>query len=333
MLDLAASRFLPKALALNPASVIRIVTSGGEAKQMQVRALAPRRSWRPLRLSADGPDAASFQETLNLLNGGTVSDLSLTVATALWRAGLLLTAPERAALPVGAQGGAPEIETIGGPFQHWLPPEDAGTRLWRRIFPAFDRLDTGPFVDPSAMENAGFAPGTPVALPGLLSVEDAIAAAGIWRALYSAGLLLRQEGRGCRVNNDPLGRILLRRMTPLVEQVTGLALRPSYTYAMLYDNGAVLPMHVDRLQCEYTLSLMLDFSLPPIRGTCPWPVEVELIPGAPPAGYHQGQGDGILFCGRKLVHGRPRLADGHHAIVLMLHWVSADFPDADMDCS
>ena len=47
----------------------------------------------------------------------------------------------------------------------------------------------------------------------------------------------------------------------------------------------------------------------------------------------QAYRDGLLFCGRQLPHGRPAMTIPARSLVLMLHWVDSDFPDAEMDRS
>lgn len=342
MLNLNRSSFAPRALTLNPATAARLDAPDGRAAYLQLRTLAPRRSWRAQHLFPDGEEGALFRGALHLLDGGALGALEPATTTALWRAGLLLSAQERAGLPAEAEGATPEVETADAPPRPWLPPETAGATLWRRLFPDFDRLAAGPPHDPPPGAVADFAAGLPAWLPGLLPAGDVVAAAGVWRSLWRAGLLRSvEEGRGYAVNNDPLGRVLLRRLTPTMEKVVGRPLRRSYSFAMHYEPGAVLPTHVDRLQCQYTLSLLLDYlpASPDGRsaalsdGRSPWPLEAEIKPNAPMTRYYQAPGDGMLFRGRELRHGRPVLTDGARSLVLMLHWLDADFPDADMDRS
>lgn len=342
MLNPPPFAFAPQALTLNPATAARLDAPNGRTAYLQLRTLAPRRSWRAWHILPDGKEGALFRGALHLLDGGALDALEPTTATALWRAGLLLSAQERAALPREVEGVIPEVETADAPPRPWLPPGNAGAKLWRRLFPDFDRLAAGPPHEPPAKAIADFAKGAPAWLPGLLPADDVAAAAALWRSLWRAGLLRSVEpGRGQAVNNDPLGRALMRRLTPTMEKVVGRPLRQSYSFAMHYEPGAVLPTHVDRLQCQYTLSLLLDYlpaspdgpGQPLPDGRSPWPLEAELEPGAPMTLFYQAPGDGVLFRGRELRHGRPTLNHGARSLVLMLHWLDADFPDADMDRS
>ena len=49
-------------------------------------------------------------------------------------------------------------------------------------------------------------------------------------------------------------------LQPLMEQVTGKSLYPTYTYARIYYNGAEMAEHRDRPSCEYscTLNISID---------------------------------------------------------------------------
>ena len=47
-------------------------------------------------------------------------------------------------------------------------------------------------------------------------------------------------------------------MLNLVEKITGKKLRPTYTYLSFYIKGAELKAHLDRLECGYTCSFIID---------------------------------------------------------------------------
>lgn len=325
----AAATFAPDALVLNPASAVRLETTGGRPSALHWRGLAPRRSWRPLRLKAEGADTPLFNAAWDLLEAG-IGLPPAVVALRLWQAGLLLTPAERAVVP---DGPGPVLETSDAAIPDWQPPDIAGAGLWRRLFADFDALATAPATPPPASAATSFAAGRWVRLGRLLSGTEAATAAGIWRCLDTADLMRPVADLGAGINNDPLGRALLRRLTPIVERVVGRPLRPSYSFAMAYRSGATVPVHTDRRHCEYTVSLLLDHLPLPADGVSPWPLEVALQPEAGPARFRQAPGEGILICGRELPHGRPPLAGSALSLVLMLHWVDAHFPDADMDRS
>jgi len=320
---IADSTLTPDALTLNPAAAMRLDMLDGHPAALQWRGLAPRRGWRPVRLRAEGPKAPLFQAVLQLLDGAAADTLPLPVALDLWRCGILLSAAERAIVP---DGRGPEVEISEAPSLPWLPPVEAGPRLWQRLFQGFAALaDNLPLLR-STMTATEFAAARWAWLPGLISAKEAAEAASIWRGLSDAGLMIPSSDRGFHINNDPLGRAFLRHCTPAVTALVGRPLRESYCFAMDYRPGAALPAHTDRAQCEYTLSLFLE-------GTAPWALELETRPAGGVTRFEQAPGDGLLFRGREVRHGRPPLGMSDRALVLMLHWVDADFPDVDMDRS
>lgn len=127
------------------------------------------------------------------------------------------------------------------------------------------------------------------------------------------------------LHNDPAGRVVQRALLPAVEALVGEPVVPSYTYASLYREGAMLPVHKDREQCEYTLSLLIDHQPVPADGISPWALQVHTRPDAEPLDCFQSLGGGILFRGRTLPHGRKPLAAGETCWTLLVHYVNADY--------
>jgi len=171
-----------------------------------------------------------------------------------------------------------------------------------------------------------------VALPGLLSTADTALLGYYYRCLIAAGLLTwTTDPVRLVINDDPVGRALLRQILPIIQSIVGRPIRESYTFAAEYSGGVALRMHTDRLQCEYTISLLLDYA-PLAPGACsPWSLDI-LVPGQPqPLRFHQARGGGILFKGREFEHGRTALPADARCLVLMLHYVDADFREAQLD--
>lgn len=132
------------------------------------------------------------------------------------------------------------------------------------------------------------------------------------------------------LHNDPAARVVQQALLPAVAALVGVPVKASYTYASLYREGAVLPVHTDRAQCEYTLSLLIDHQPSPADGVSPWAIEIYPQPGAQPVECLQSLGGGILFRGRNLPHGRKALPAGQTCWTLLLHYVDADF-DGPLD--
>ncbi len=64
--------------------------------------------------------------------------------------------------------------------------------------------------------------------------------------------------------------------------LAGEPYQPSYVYFGSYRPGATLKPHVDRAQCELSISLLLDYTPEP-DGASPWPIHL----GAPGAAVPQ----------------------------------------------
>lgn len=51
---------------------------------------------------------------------------------------------------------------------------------------------------------------------------------------------------------------LALQLNDLVSDITGFDLVPTYTYARIYYNGAILEPHTDRKSCEYSTTICID---------------------------------------------------------------------------
>lgn len=142
------------------------------------------------------------------------------------------------------------------------------------------------------------------------------------------------------VYNDRCGRYLQFALTDTVRAITHTNVIPSYTYAGLYSPGATLGPHLDRPQCEFTLTL----SHLQIPSDQPWAIQFgkkwsfEKDPSKtssinekmPPADEIETvsllEGDGLLLMGRHLVHFRNQtLPEGHRTHNTFLHYVQDDW--------
>lgn len=126
------------------------------------------------------------------------------------------------------------------------------------------------------------------------------------------------------LHNDPAGRVVQRVLLPAVEALVGRPVKPSYSYASLYRHGAELPVHTDRSQCKYTLSLLIDHQPVPADGVSPWAIQIHPQSGADPVDCFQSLGGGILFRGQDLSHGRRPLPADEICWTLLVHYVDAD---------
>ena len=132
----------------------------------------------------------------------------------------------------------------------------------------------------------------------------------------------QQSPRRYVAHNERVVRFFHQQLTPLISELAGESLKPSYVYVASYQARAELPSHTDREQCEYSVSLLIDHSPEPARSS-PWPLHLR-TPGGTVTVY-QAIGDGLLYRGRSIPHYRTALPDGMTSTSIFFHYVSSDF--------
>jgi hypothetical protein len=128
-------------------------------------------------------------------------------------------------------------------------------------------------------------------------------------------------------HNEPLAKFVHGQLAPAVSDVAGILIRPSYSYVAVYESGATLPWHVDREQCEFSISTCIDATPEPTVQS-PWPIELDVSDGS--LLVWQYLGDSLLYRGRYLSHQRGELPAGCTSTSLLFHYVDADF-DGSLD--
>lgn len=164
-------------------------------------------------------------------------------------------------------------------------------------------------------------------IPDCLAPFMVGAVAAHYRAGIDTGEARLSAGKVDRLSlyNDPAGRVVQQALVPAVAAMVGAPIKPSYTFASLYRGGAELPVHTDRPQCKYTLSLLIDHRPLPADGISPWAIQIHPGAAAPPVDCFQSLGGGILFRGQELPHGRRPLPADEACWTLLVHYVDADF--------
>ncbi|HUP94271.1 MAG TPA: hypothetical protein VM164_05140 [Burkholderiales bacterium] len=149
-----------------------------------------------------------------------------------------------------------------------------------------------------------------------------------YRALVADGRLPLGDSQVAErfgLHSEVLANFLHPQLTDLISRVAGDEVKPSYVYFASYRPGADLPPHRDREQCEFSVSLLVDYSPDP-DGSCGWPLFMH-HPAAPDIVHAAdlGIGDALIYRGRELVHYREPLPAGHQSTSLFLHYVRKDF--------
>lgn len=118
-------------------------------------------------------------------------------------------------------------------------------------------------------------------------------------------------------------------LTPIISELTGRELLPSYDYFRIYQKGDICRLHTDRPSCEHSLSLTLGYS-----DDQPWPLDIARLPSDRPvskleedfgedpySSIEMKPGDAVLYRGVELRHGRVTPNPNRSSAHLFLHWV------------
>ena len=123
-------------------------------------------------------------------------------------------------------------------------------------------------------------------------------------------------------HNESVARFFHHQIAKAVSTVVEETIKPSYVYLASYLSGAELKKHIDREQCEFSVTLCLDFSPEPELATS-WPILLDTPQGS--ITVYQALGDGLVYRGTKVPHYRRVLAEGHMSTSIFFHYVPADF--------
>jgi hypothetical protein len=146
-----------------------------------------------------------------------------------------------------------------------------------------------------------------------------------YRYLIRTGVVAlgdRQSERRYVAHNEPVARFFHHQIAPTLSALAGEAIKPSYVYMASYLSGAELKKHVDRAQCEFSLTMCLDFCPEPALAT-PWPIQLQTPTGT--VTVYQALGDALAYRGTRLPHYRGRLGQGQTSTSIFFHYVAADF--------
>lgn len=131
-----------------------------------------------------------------------------------------------------------------------------------------------------------------------------------------------QSSRRYVAHNESVACFFHHQLTSAVSAIVGEPIKPSYVYFASYVSGAELKKHTDREQCEFSVTLCLDFSPEPDLATS-WPIRLDTPDGT--VAVYQALGDGLVYRGTKVLHYRGILAEGHTSTSIFFHYVRADF--------
>lgn len=111
---------------------------------------------------------------------------------------------------------------------------------------------------------------------------------------------------------DPLMESLLVNKNSHMEKLTGLSLKPTYSFWRMYTKFADLEPHKDRESCEISVTINLG-------GDSQWPFFVDK------KSFDLEPGDAIIYLGKEIPHWREEFKGDWYA-QSFLHYVDANGP-------
>lgn len=142
--------------------------------------------------------------------------------------------------------------------------------------------------------------------------------------LRTGGMTLGDSGSARRyvAHNESVATFFHRQLTHVMSQIAGVPVKPSYVYVSCYQNSAELPSHTDRMQCEYSITMLID-QTPEPNGRSSWPLYLEAQGGR--VGIRQHIGEALFYRGREIPHYRTRLPEGMTSTSIFFHYVDINF--------
>lgn len=122
-------------------------------------------------------------------------------------------------------------------------------------------------------------------------------------------------------------------LTPVISEIVGKDLLPTYDYLRIYREGDICRVHQDRPSCEHSASLTLDYS-----DGVSWNLDVGKDDSTPSSRVEEDfgseefasipmrVGDAVLYRGVNHRHGRMNPNPNAWSAHLFLHWVDRDGP-------
>lgn len=105
-----------------------------------------------------------------------------------------------------------------------------------------------------------------------------------------------------REYGDTLMETLLEKLTPVIEQVTGLSLWPTLSFYYVYQRGNELKRHKDRSSCQIVAGLCIDADTAFKATQGQWPLMLQVNDSSEAVDLNYG--DMVIFKGHDIEHWR-----------------------------
>jgi hypothetical protein len=157
-----------------------------------------------------------------------------------------------------------------------------------------------------------------IVLPQLIPPLQVAATRRYYRELIDEGFL--SPGDKDRPDRDSSGRDSVahfyhHQLTDLVAEILAEPVKASFCFFAAYHRGSQLKPHRDRPQCEYAVSIQLDFSPDP-ESASPWALHAEPLDGSPAEPIELPLGGALMYLGCRVRHYRDVLTQGDQS----RHW-------------
>jgi hypothetical protein len=132
-----------------------------------------------------------------------------------------------------------------------------------------------------------------------------------------------ERGRVLTCYAPPACAYVMKRIQPILENIIGEELIPTYWFSTTYHNRGWMNCHTDRPSCEVSITMN-------VCGDAAWPIKLKDLEGnkqsvvTPP-------GDGVAYLGTQVEHWRSplRTHDKDRFMQLFLHFVRKNGQYAD----
>lgn len=182
---------------------------------------------------------------------------------------------------------------------------------------------------------------------GILHQEALISLQEYYRQRTADGTLPFGDMQSLRyaMRNEGIANFVKHALLPLATAVAGVQLTPTYSYLSLYEHGADLPVHTDKEDSSYVISLTIDKTPQGV----PWPMLIQRQQQAEPVGgsktprdlahteelpdsaWHSvdwGVNEFMMMRGRHHAHKRGRMLGERHFNLLLFYQPDDKAPEA-----
>lgn len=110
-----------------------------------------------------------------------------------------------------------------------------------------------------------------------------------------------------------LAQRALENMSARASEIFGTPVKPSYSYAAMYDNDkSICPKHKDRSDCRYSINLCVNQDKP-------WSIFIDGIE------FNLEPGDAVAYSGTEHLHYRNQIHPGGFCDLIFFFFVDPEF--------